>query len=246
MASSKEIRLQKAIAMSGVASRRKAETMIEQGRVKVNGQVVRELGTKVLSEDRISVDGKDIMKEDNFVYYLLNKPRGYVSTAEDQFDRPTVLDLVKDQNRLFPVGRLDMDTTGAIILTNDGHFTQLLTHPSYEMSKTYRVSVEGILDYDVKNALKAGVQTKDTYYQPMEIKRITHFPKKNRTAFDLILHEGKNRQIRNLMEHFNLPVIRLHRYAIGELKLDELSMGQYRRLKPFEVQKLKEQAEGKY
>lgn len=245
MASSNEIRLQKAIAMSGIASRRKAEELILKGVVRVNGEVVRELGTKVSPQDQITVNNQAIQKEENFVYYLLNKPRGFVTTTDDQFDRPTVLDIVKDKNRLYPVGRLDMDTTGALILTNDGNFTHMLTHPSYEMEKTYRVSVEGNLDYDITNALKAGLTVKNVDYKPMKVKRIKYIKQKDRTAFDIILQEGKNRQIRTLMDHFNVPVIRLHRYAIGDLNLDDLKIGEYRRLKPFEVKRLIEQAAGK-
>lgn len=245
MASSNEIRLQKAIAMSGIASRRKAEELILKGVVRVNGEVVRELGTKVSPQDQITVNNQAIQKEENFVYYLLNKPRGFVTTTDDQFDRPTVLDIVKDKNRLYPVGRLDMDTTGALILTNDGNFTHMLTHPSYEMEKTYRVSVEGNLDYDITNALKAGLTLKNVDYKPMKVKRIKYIKQKDRTAFDIVLQEGKNRQIRTLMDHFNVPVIRLHRYAIGDLNLDDLKIGEYRRLKPFEVKRLIEQAEGK-
>lgn len=245
MASSNEIRLQKAIAMSGIASRRKAEELILKGVVRVNGEVVRELGTKVSPQDQITVNNQAIQKEENYVYYLLNKPRGFVTTTDDQFDRPTVLDIVKDKNRLYPVGRLDMDTTGALILTNDGNFTHMLTHPSYEMEKTYRVSVEGNLDYDITNALKAGLTVKNVDYKPMKVKRIKYIKQKDRTAFDIVLQEGKNRQIRTLMDHFNVPVIRLHRYAIGDLNLDDLKIGEYRRLKPFEVKRLIEQAEGK-
>ena len=245
MASSNEIRLQKAIAMSGIASRRKAEELIRKGVVRVNGEVVRELGTKVSPQDQITVNNQAIQKEENFVYYLLNKPRGFVTTTDDQFDRPTVLDIVKDKNRLYPVGRLDMDTTGALILTNDGNFTHMLTHPSYEMEKTYRVSVEGNLDYDITNALKAGLTVKNVDYKPMKVKRIKYIKQKDRTAFDIVLQEGKNRQIRTLMDHFNVPVIRLHRYAIGDLNLDDLKIGEYRRLKPFEVKRLIEQAAGK-
>lgn len=231
--------------MSGIASRRKAEELIRKGVVRVNGEVVRELGTKVSPQDQITVNNQAIQKEENFVYYLLNKPRGFVTTTDDQFDRPTVLDIVKDKNRLYPVGRLDMDTTGALILTNDGNFTHMLTHPSYEMEKNYRVSVEGNLDYDITNALKAGLTVKNVDYKPMKVKRIKYIKQKDRTAFDIVLQEGKNRQIRTLMDHFNVPVIRLHRYAIGDLNLDDLKIGEYRRLKPFEVKRLIEQAAGK-
>jgi len=244
MSSSKQIRLNKAIASTGYTSRRKAENLIINGQVKVNGELVTELGTKVLPNDQITINGKLITKEENKIYYLLNKPRGFVSTVEDQFERKTVLDLIDDNRRIYPVGRLDMDTTGALILTNDGDFTHLLTHPSYDVPKTYRVSVDGELTHDIINALKSGLEIDGTYYKPMHIKRIKYIKNRDRTSFDLVLEEGKNRQIRKLMDHFNIPVIRLHRFAIGDVILDDLKIGEYRRLKPHEVKTLVRQAQG--
>ena len=238
------MRLQKALAQAGVASRRKAETLIVEGRVKVNGVVVTELGTKVAPSDKISVNNQEINDKESFVYYVINKPRGVVSTSEDQHDRPTVVGLINDPRRIYPVGRLDMDTTGALILTNDGEFAQLLTHPSYDIAKTYRVSVRGKMKYKINVELEKGLVVEGVNYLPMEVTRVRYIQDKDRTVFDLTLHEGKNRQIRKLMEHFDLPVIRLHRYTIGPLVLDDLSIGEYRTLKPFEVKKLRQAAKG--
>ncbi len=237
------VRLQKVIAQAGVASRRKAEAIILEGRVKVNGVVVTEMGQRVLPNDKVQVDNKDIGGQESLVYYLINKPRGVVSTAEDQYDRPTVIGLINDHRRIYPVGRLDMDTTGALIVTNDGAFAQLLTHPKYDMPKTYRVSVDGKMKYKVNVALEKGLVVDGVEYAPMKVERVRYIEDKHRTIFDLTLHEGKNRQIRKLMEHFDLPVIRLHRFSIGDLEINDLQIGTYRILKPFEVKKLREMAQ---
>lgn len=241
---SNDIRLQKVIAMAGVASRRKAEALIAEGKVKVNGVVVKELGTKVSMSDRIVVEGKEISKPQNLVYYLVNKPRGVLSSVSDPHGRPTVVSMIADDTRIFPVGRLDMDTTGALILTNDGNFANLLTHPSYEITKTYRVSVSGHMKFKVTEQLEKGLSVDGVDYLPMKVSRFKYIEEKDRTVFDLTLSEGKNRQIRILMEHFELPVIRLHRYSIGPVVIDDLKIGEYRRLKPFEIKKLTLTAKG--
>lgn len=241
---SKQIRLQKALAQAGVASRRKSEEFITSGRVKVNGVTVKELGTKVGPKDAIEVDGRPIQSKEIHVYYLINKPRGYLSTIDDPLDRPKVIDLIREDRRIYPVGRLDMDTTGALILTNDGDFAQKLTHPSFDTDKTYRVSVKGKMSFKVTAALEEGLIIDEVYYRPMQIKNYRYFADKDRSVFDITLHEGKNRQIRVLMDHFELPVIRLHRFAIGPIVLENLSHGQYRELKPFEIKKLLKAAEG--
>lgn len=239
MSSSNKVRLQKVLAQAGVASRRKSEELIVAGKVTVNGTVVKELGTKVYLNDKIRVNGKEIQNEERLVYYLLNKPRGVLSTVSDPLDRPTVINMINDPRRIFPVGRLDMDTTGALILTNDGDFANLLTHPSYEMTKTYRVSVHGKMKLKVTKTLEKGLVVNGVEYQPMQVAKVRYIEDKDRTVFDLTLSEGKNRQIRKLMEHFELPVIRLHRYSIGPIVIDNLPIGTYRELKPFEVKKLK-------
>lgn len=240
---SKQTRLQKVIAQAGIASRRKAESLIEEGRVKVNGKLITEMGFKVSDEDAIEVDHKPIMPKEEHVYYLINKPRGVLSTLDDPLDRPKVVDFINDTRRIYPVGRLDMDTTGALILTNDGEFAQKLSHPRYDMDKTYRVSVRGKMSFDVTNELQSGLSIEDVYYQPMKVSNFRYFEDKDRSVFDLTLFEGKNRQIRALMEHFEHPVIRLHRFSIGPLNMDSLKIGKYRELKPFEVKKLLNYAE---
>lgn len=244
MSSSNEIRLQKMLADAGVASRRKAETLITEGKVKVNGVVVKELGVKVTHQDKILVNNQPIIFEATKVYYLLNKPRGVLSTVTDSHERTTVIDIIHDTRRLYPVGRLDMDTTGALILTNDGDFAQLMTHPKFHVSKAYRVSIHGKLPFSVTEKLHAGLEVEGVKYQPMEVSDVRYIKKADRTAFTLTLHEGKNRQIRKLMEHFNLRLIRLHRFSIGPVTLEGVGIGQYRDLKPFEIKKLTLMAKG--
>lgn len=240
---SKQTRLQKVIAQAGIASRRKAEELIEKGRVKVNGEVVKEMGLKVSPQDAIEVDNKPILPKEDHVYYLINKPRGVLSTVTDPLDRPVIINMIHDKRRIYPVGRLDMDTTGALILTNDGEFAQKLMHPSYDMDKTYRVSVKGKMGFDVTKALETGLKVKGVDYQAMKVNNFRYFEDKDRSVFDLTLYEGKNRQIRELMAHFGLPVIRLHRFSIGPLNMDNMKIGAYRELKPFEIKKLLHYAE---
>ncbi len=240
---SKQTRLQKVIAQAGIASRRKAEELIEKGRVKVNGEVVKEMGLKVSPQDAIEVDNKPILPKEDHVYYLINKPRGVLSTVTDPLDRPVIINMIHDKRRIYPVGRLDMDTTGALILTNDGEFAQKLMHPSYDMDKTYRVSVKGKMGFDVTKALETGLKVKGVDYQAMKVNNFRYFDDKDRSVFDLTLYEGKNRQIRELMAHFGLPVIRLHRFSIGPLNMDNMKIGAYRELKPFEIKKLLHYAE---
>lgn len=240
---SKQTRLQKVIAQAGIASRRKAEELIEKGRVKVNGEVVKEMGLKVSPQDAIEVDNKPILPKEDHVYYLINKPRGVLSTVTDPLDRPVIINMIHDKRRIYPVGRLDMDTTGALILTNDGEFAQKIMHPSYDMDKTYRVIVKGKMGFDVTKALETGLKVKGVDYQAMKVDNFRYFDDKDRSVFDLTLYEGKNRQIRELMAHFGLPVIRLHRFSIGPLNMDNMKIGAYRELKPFEIKKLLHYAE---
>lgn len=244
MSSSNKMRLQKYIANAGYCSRRKAETLIEQGKVSVNGKVVKEHGVKVNNEDLVEVNGQAIVLDENFVYFLINKPRGVLSTAHDEFDRPTVVQGIPTDERIFPVGRLDKETTGALILTNDGEFTHYMTHPSYDLEKQYRVSLDGIIDYNVINALRDGVKIDGIEYQGVRISNIKQDDSKKRTQLTMTLFEGKNRQIRRMFEHFSLPVLKLHRFALGPLTMDDLSIGEFRELKPFEVKKLLLSAKG--
>lgn len=238
------MRLQKYIAHAGYCSRRKAESYIEEGKVTVNGQVVKEHGLLVGSGDVVRVNNTLIALDQNFVYFLINKPRGVLSTAKDQFDRPTVVDGIPTNERIYPVGRLDKETTGALILTNDGEFTHYMTHPSYDLEKKYRVSLDGIIDYDVINALRDGVTIDGVEYQGVKIANVKKDEHKKRTQLTITLFEGKNRQIRKMFEHFKLPVLKLHRFALGPLEMEDLKIGQFRELKPFEIKKLLLSAKG--
>ena len=238
------MRLQKFIAHSGYCSRRKAETLIEQGKVFVNGKKVTEMGILVDDGDFIEVEGNALTRDTNFVYYLLNKPRGVLSTADDEFDRDTVVKGLPNDKRIYPVGRLDKESTGAIILTNDGTFTHYLTHPSYDLEKHYRVSVDGALNYDIINILKEGVKIDGVAYQGVVINNVKYIKGKNRTTFNITLHEGKNRQIRKIFDHFGLPVLKLHRFALGPININDLNIGDYRKLSNHEVKKLLLAAKG--
>ena len=237
-------RLQKYIAMSGYCSRRKAEELIDQGKVSVNGKRISEQGVQVYDGDNVRINGKLIELERTQVYYIVNKPKGVLSSVSDDRERPCVVDMIPEKNRIFPVGRLDYETTGALILTNDGAFANFLTHPRYDMPKMYRVSVSGKLGFEVTNALSEGVTIEGVSYQGVEIHKVKYDPKKDRSQFSITLYEGKNRQIRKMFAHFGLPVQKLHRYAIGPLMIEDMGMGTYRALKPFEVKKLLSVAKG--
>lgn len=244
MTSSNSIRLQKYIAMCGVSSRRKAEALIEAGKVSVNGKTILEQGVQVFSGDVVRVNNKVITLETANVYYIINKPRAVLSSVSDDRGRTCVVDLIQDKNRIFPVGRLDYETTGALILTNDGEFANIMTHPRYDMPKKYRVGVTGKLTQRVIDELSSGVSIEGVHYQGVEIFSVRYDAKQNRTQFSITLYEGKNRQIRRMFKHYSLPVRKLHRYAIGPLLIDDLSQGQYRPLKDHEVKQLLKVAKG--
>ena len=232
-------RIQKVIAASGVASRRKAETMIEEGRIKVNGKVLKELGYKTKKGDIIEVDGRTIEKE-NKVYYVMNKPKKSMCTSDDEFERTTVVSLIKSKERLFSVGRLDYDTSGVLILTNDGEFSNMLIHPKYHLPKTYNLTINGILTPPQLMELKSGVVLDDGKKTlPAKYKVTEKDNKKNQMSLDLTIYEGRNRQIKRMMEYFGYKVTRLHRKQLGFLKVKELRQGEYRKLKPYEVKQLR-------
>ncbi len=236
-------RLQKVIAQSGIASRRKAEQYILDGRVCVNHEVVTELGTKVKRGDVIEVDGKQIVRE-NKIYYVMNKPKKTICTAEDEFGRSTVISLIPCEERLFTVGRLDYDTSGLLILTNDGEFANLLIHPRYHIPKTYNLTINGMLTPPQINEIKKGIVLDDGIKtMPAKIRITENDPKKNQMSFDLTIYEGKNRQIKRMMEALGYEVRRLHRKQLGFLICSDLKQGEYRRLKPFEVKQLRAWAE---
>lgn len=244
MTSSNNIRLQKYIAMCGYCSRRKAEELIDQGKVTINGKLVKEQGVQVVPGDVVRVNRQVLELQKQLVYYIVNKPRGVLSSVSDDRGRPCVVDMVPEKNRIFPVGRLDYETTGALILTNDGAFANFLTHPRYDMPKMYRVSVSGKLGFDVTKTLSDGVMIEGVDYQGVEIFKVKYDAKKDRTQFSITLYEGKNRQIRRMFAHFDLPVLKLHRYAIGPILIEDLPIGSYRQLKPVEVKRLLTQAKG--
>lgn len=230
-------RLQKVIAASGIASRRKAEEMIQQGRVKVNGQTVKEMGVKVSTQDRIEVDGHEINKEEK-VYYLLNKPKRTICSVSDDKERDTVVDIIDCKERIFPVGRLDYETTGLLLLTNDGEFANGLMHPRNHIRKTYEVAVNGVLTDGMCALLEKGIELEDGKTLPAEVFVLQRSEKKNKTVLQITIQEGRNRQVRRMMEFFNCEVTRLNRIQYEFLDLGNLRQGQYRKLRMFEVRKL--------
>lgn len=236
-----EIRLQKFMADSGIASRRKCEELILQGKVQVNGKQITELGTKINPEkDVVEFENKIINNENKkYVYILLNKPIGYVTTAKDQFGRDTVLDLVKVKERIVPVGRLDMYTSGALILTNDGDFVNKVTHPSHEINKTYNVTVKGIVTDENIKALESGVIIDDNYKtKPAKVKILKIDKEKKISRIQITIHEGKNRQIRKMCKAIDKNVLALHRAKIGELTVKNIPLGKWKFLNKNEIEKL--------
>lgn len=240
-----EERLQKYLANNGIAARRKCEEYILEGRVKVNGQVVTELGTKINPEiDVVEFDEKKVEKVEQHVYILLNKPIGYVTTVKDQFDRPTVLDLVKTKEKVIPVGRLDMYTSGALLLTNDGEFVNKITHPKNEVEKTYTVTVKGIVNNDDVEKLENGVEIPmdgETFVTgKAKVKILKTEEEKNFSRLQITIHEGKNREVRKMCEAIGRKVLALHRRKIGNLDVKSLKIGQWRYLSDYEIKKLLE------
>lgn len=233
-------RLQKVIAQAGIASRRKAEELIAKGRVKVNGETVREMGVKVSSKDRISVDGHEILKEEK-VYYLLNKPKQCISAVRDDKGRQTVLDCFSGSGvdeRIFPVGRLDYETTGLLIMTNDGEFANAMMHPKYHLPKTYEVAVKGILTDQMLRMLAAGIDLADGKTLPADVELVSRFEGQKKTVIRITIYEGRNRQVRRMMEYFHCEVTRLNRIRYGFLEIGNLRQGQARKLRMYEVRKL--------
>ena len=235
-----EERLQKYLAQAGIASRRKCEEYIQQGRVKVNDQIITKLGTKIHPEtDTIKVDNKTVLKRnEKKIYILLNKPIDYVTTVKDQFNRKTVLDLVNVNQRLVPVGRLDMYTSGALILTNDGDFVYRITHPKHEITKTYTVTLKGIVtNYEVK-MLENGIDIGDFITSKAKVKILKIDEETNKSRLEITIHEGKNRQIRRMCEVINKKVLALHRSKIGNIGVKDLKVGEWRYPTPREVDEL--------
>ena len=234
-----KIRLQKFLAECGIASRRKAEEYIIEGRVKVNGKIQTELGTKINPEvDKVYFDEELIIKNDEKVYILLNKPIGYVTTVKDQFNRDTVMDLVKIDKKVVPVGRLDMYTSGALILTNDGGFVYKVTHPKHEVDKTYNVTIKGDISIDEIDMLRKGVIIDGYKTKSAKVRILKKVEDKNLTRIEVIIHEGRNRQIRKMFKSINKSVVALHRSKIGNISVNDMKIGKWRYLSQDEVNSL--------
>ncbi|MFI3251538.1 MAG: pseudouridine synthase [bacterium] len=235
-----EIRLQAFMAKCGVASRRKSEEMILKGVVTVNGKVVKELGTKVTRNDKVLVNGSSIYKEEP-VYFALNKPLGFVTTTNDEFDRKTVLDLFHKAdlvNRIYPIGRLDYDTQGLLLLTNDGELANKLISPKSDIEKEYRARVEGLFGMRELSALMKGVEIDGYKTKPSIVEIISTDKKNNSSLVKIIITEGKNHQVRKMCEKVGHPVKKLTRVRFGTISIVDLAQGEYRSLKPHEVKQL--------
>jgi 23S rRNA pseudouridine2605 synthase len=228
------MRLAKYLAHAGVASRRAAERMVLAGRVTVGGEVVRDPARDVSEGDAVAVDGRPAAPERRRVVFALNKPPGYVSTASDPQGRPTVVSLVESRERLYPVGRLDADSTGLLLLTNDGELAHRLTHPSFEVPRTYRAQVRRPpVREPALRALREGVRLEDGVTAPARVRRLTP------DRLELVIHEGRKRQVRRMCEAVGHPVVSLERVAFGPLRLGDLPLGRYRRLGAAEVESLR-------
>ena len=230
-------RLQKVIANSGYCSRRKAEELILAKKVSVNGKIVSELGVKVNPKDEIAVNNHIITKEEK-EYYLLNKPRGVVTTTSDDKNRKTVVELIETNKRIYPVGRLDYDTTGVLILTNDGEFANIIMHPKNEIEKTYIAKIEGVIKGDAIHKLQDGVMIDETIVKAnrVKVKKIDY--KNNHSMVEITIHEGKNHQVKKMFEAVGHRVDKLKREKIAFLTTNGLASGEYRKLSNKEISKL--------
>lgn len=234
-----EERLQKVIAQSGLTSRRKAEQLILDGKVKVNNKTVTEMGVKVTSDDKVEVDGVPLEKEES-VYYLLYKPRGVISSVKDDKGRKVVTDFLPEVSaRVFPVGRLDYDTSGILLLTNDGEFANQLMHPSKEVNKVYVAKVKGIPHKKELLKLRKGVISDNEKLKAVHVNMLSSDKEKKTSIIELTLHEGKNRQVRRMLEAIGFPVMKLKREQYSFLTLQGLNAGEYRSLTPKEVNQLR-------
>ncbi|NLC54420.1 MAG: rRNA pseudouridine synthase [Erysipelothrix sp.] len=230
-------RLQKVIAQSGYTSRRKAEQLIVDKRVKVNNQIVSELGSQVGPDDIILIDDKEIVAESK-VYYMINKPKDVLCSVSDDRGRKVVVDLIKEEKRIYPVGRLDFDTTGLLMLTNDGDFTNAMIHPSFEINKTYQVVVDKFITDTMRFKLERGVLLDGEKTLPAKLV-VDHFDKKKQySQVTITIREGKNRQVKRMFEAIGCKVISLHRSKVAFMTLEGLAIGQYRKMLPSEISRL--------
>ena len=228
-------RLQKVIANCGIASRRKAEQLITEGRVKVNGVICDKLGTTVSKTDVVEVDGKIIANQSK-VYLVMNKPRNYICAVSDDRGRPVITELITDiEERIYPVGRLDFDTTGVIILTNDGEFANTLMHPSNHIKKTYRVSISGRVENAKIQKLREGVELDGVLTQNAIIEIVKFNAENNKTTVNMSIFEGKNHQVKRMFEAIGYQVVKLHRVSVGEISDKGMKFGQYRDLSEQEI-----------
>ncbi len=228
------MRLQKYIASCGVTSRRKAEELIQQGRVKVNGEIIDKMGQVVGENDQVELDGVVIKPDEEKVYYMLNKPTGFITSASDEQGRPTVIDLVSDTDvRVFPVGRLDYNTSGLLLLTNDGQMSYKLMHPQHEIKKTYVAKIQGNISSKDIHHLMRGVDIGGYITAKASAKILKQ--KNNTSQVEIIIHEGKNRQVRKMFKAIGYQVVELERTAIGELRLGRLKQGHYKKLSKSEL-----------
>jgi 23S rRNA pseudouridine2605 synthase len=234
-------RLQKVIANSGYCSRRKAEELISKGKVFVNGQLVNELGVKASPKDTIEIEGQILGKEDK-EYILLYKPRGVVTTTSDDKHRKTVIDLIETDKRIYPVGRLDYDTTGLLLLTNDGDFANMLMHPRNKIDKVYIAKVKGMIDGKTIKQLADGVMIGNVKTSKAKVKLRKQDKKKELSIVELTIHEGKNHQVKKMFEAVGCEVVKLKRERVSFLNLKGLNAGDYRYLNPKEVKKLYNEA----
>ena len=229
------IRLQKYMADCGIASRRQSEAMIAEGRVRVNGEIVRVQGVKINPEtDCVSVDGKDIKVKDEYLFYMLNKPAGYLTTTTDPQNRPTIFDLCPElRGRVVPVGRLDMDTEGLLLLTNHGDLAYRLTHPKYNIKKKYVAQVEGVITSKALKNLSEGVELEDGMTAPAEARFVKKIGKNS--VVELVIHEGKKRQVRRMLDAVGFPCLKLTRVAVDQETLSHVDIGQIRPLTAHEL-----------
>lgn len=230
-------RLQKFIAESGFCSRRKAEEFIRKGLVSVDGDIITEMGVKVSGREEIIVNGTPLKREEK-EYYLLNKPREVITSCSDDKNRKTVIDLIDTDKRIYPIGRLDYDTTGVLLLTNDGEFANILMHPNNKIDKVYIAKIRGIIKGDAINKLKNGVVIDNRKCEKCRVKLRKTDLKNNTSVVEVVIHEGRNHQVKKMFEAVGFEVLKLKRERVGIFTLGGLTSGNYRRLSPKEVAKI--------